>query len=84
MQTTKQKGDNGELIAIKYLKSKGFEICDTNFKFGRFGEIDIIAEKEGFFYFFELDVGLQIKTSSCQRRLIFSQINCNRFSLSVY
>ena len=54
MQTTKQKGDNWELIAIKYLKSKWFEICDTNFKFWRFWEIDIIAEKEGFFYFFEV------------------------------
>ncbi|PZM86619.1 YraN family protein [Candidatus Gracilibacteria bacterium] len=53
-KTTKQKGDKGELIAIKYLKSKGYDILDTNFKFGRFGEVDIIAEKEEFIYFFEV------------------------------
>lgn len=37
-KTTKQKWDKWELIAIKYLKSKDFEIIDTNFKFWRFWE----------------------------------------------
>jgi len=36
MQTTKQKGDEGELIAIKYLQKNNYIIRDTNFKFGRF------------------------------------------------
>lgn len=43
MQSNKKTWDKWELIAIKYLKSKWYEIKDTNFKFGRFWEIDIIA-----------------------------------------
>jgi Holliday junction resolvase-like predicted endonuclease len=35
-QTTKQTGDEGELIAIKYLQKNDYHIKDTNFKFGRF------------------------------------------------
>lgn len=53
-KTTKQKWDKWELIAIKYLKSKDFEIIDTNFKFWRFWEVDIIAQKDWFTYFFEV------------------------------
>ena len=45
-ETTKQKWDLWELIAIKYLKSKNYQILDTNFKFWRFWEIDIIAKNE--------------------------------------
>lgn len=54
MQTTKQKWDKWELIAIKYLKWKWFEIVDTNFKFSIFWEVDIIAKKWDFTYFFEV------------------------------
>lgn len=53
-KTTKQKWDKWELISIKYLKSKDFEIIDTNFKFWRFWEVDIIAQKDWFTYFFEV------------------------------
>jgi putative endonuclease len=45
MQSTKQTGDNWEIIAIKYLQKNWYIIKDTNFKFWRFWEIDIICEK---------------------------------------
>lgn len=54
MITSKEKWDKWELIAIKYLKEKWFEILDTNFKFWRFWEIDIISKKEEIIYFFEV------------------------------
>ena len=46
--------DEWELIAIRYLQKNHFTIRDTNFRFGRFGEIDIIAEKSGRVSFFEV------------------------------
>jgi Holliday junction resolvase-like predicted endonuclease len=33
MQTTKQKGDLGELLAIKYLQKNEYQIKDVNYKF---------------------------------------------------
>ncbi len=38
--------DVWELVGIRYLQKHGYSIKDTNFKFWRFWEIDIIAEKE--------------------------------------
>ncbi|MCP4523972.1 MAG: YraN family protein [Candidatus Gracilibacteria bacterium] len=54
MDSTKLKGDIGEVVAIKYLQKNGYQIKDTNYKFGRFGEIDVIALKDGIFYFIEV------------------------------
>lgn len=53
MNTTKT-GDKGEIIAIKYLQSKWYTILTTNFKFWRFWEIDIIAEKDKRTFFIEV------------------------------
>lgn len=50
----KNTWDKGEIIAIQYLQKHHFSILDTNFKFGRFWEIDIIAQKEGRVYFVEV------------------------------
>ena len=36
------------------MQKHDYHIRDTNFKFGRFGEIDIIAEKEERVYFIEV------------------------------
>ncbi len=43
MQSTKKTWDTWEIIAIKYLQKHWYNITDTNFKFWRFWEIDIIA-----------------------------------------
>jgi len=50
----KKTGDIGEIVAIEYLQKHEYQIKDTNFKFGRFGEIDVIAEKEWRYYFIEV------------------------------
>lgn len=54
MKTTKQKWDAWELIAIKYLKEKWYEILETNFKYSVFWEIDIIAKLVEKIIFFEV------------------------------
>lgn len=41
----KKSWDHWEILAIEYLKRKGYTIKETNFKFSTFWEIDIIAEK---------------------------------------
>ena len=40
-------GNIGENLAAEYLEKKGYKICERNWHYSRFGEIDIIAlEKE--------------------------------------
>ena len=60
-QTTKQKGDEGEFIAINYLQKNNYHIKDTNFKFGRFWEVDIIAFKDWITIFLEVKYRHSIK-----------------------
>lgn len=54
MQSAKQIGDFWELIAIKYLQKNGYQIIDTNFKFWRFWEVDIISRKDWITSFIEV------------------------------
>ncbi len=56
MNTT-QKGKEAESFACEYLKNQSFEILKRNF-FTPFGEIDIIAKKEGVLHFIEVKSGV--------------------------
>jgi|SRR3989338_3785907 len=50
----KQKiGEIGENIAVKFLMKHGFAVLDRNYT-KKWGEIDIVAEKEGRLYFIEV------------------------------
>ncbi len=50
----KQKiGELGENIAVKFLTKKGFFISERNYT-KKWGEIDIIAEKNNKLYFIEV------------------------------
>lgn len=53
MSLKKTIGNYGELVAIKYLLGKGYNILDNHFS-SRFGEIDIIAQKGGRIHFIEV------------------------------
>lgn len=46
-------GTNGELLAVNFLKNKGFRILDTNWRSGK-KEIDIIAESHDCIVFVEV------------------------------
>ena len=54
MTTTKKLWDQWELIAIKYLQKNWYKILETNYKFWRFWEIDVIAWKDKITYFLEV------------------------------
>lgn len=46
--------DRGEIIAIEYLQKQNYSIKNTNFKFWRFWEIDIICKKDSHYHFIEV------------------------------
>lgn len=47
-------GKFGEQAAIQYLWKNGYKVLYKNFRMGRYGEIDIIAEKEDVLTFIEV------------------------------
>jgi len=47
-------GKNGEEIARKFLEKEGYKILETNKKFSRFCEIDIIAQDKDTLVFVEV------------------------------
>ena len=56
-------GDAGESIAQDFLLSGGFAICETNYK-KPWGEIDIVAEKDGIIRFIEVKTSTYYPNSS--------------------
>ena len=73
----KIKGNYGENLACKYIKDKGYEILSRNFNCS-YGEIDIIAEKDGYIVFVEVKTRAanslyspaEAVTASKQRKII--------------
>lgn len=47
-------GSYGEQIAAEYLQKNGFVILARNFRSGRYGEIDIVAEEKEYICFVEV------------------------------
>ena len=60
---TKELGDFGEKIAKKFLEEKGYRILDTNFK-RKWGEIDIVAQKDKNIIFVEVKTLKSFKTEN--------------------
>ena len=50
---TQKLGEIGETIATKFLMKHGFSLLERNYT-KKWGEIDIVAEKEGKLYFIEV------------------------------
>ncbi|MBI2100619.1 MAG: YraN family protein [Candidatus Vogelbacteria bacterium] len=66
-QTTKQTiGKKGEDLAIEFLKKQDYEILDRNY-WQKWGEIDIVAKKDGIIHFVE------VKTVSRDHLLILNR-----------
>jgi len=51
--STKETGDLGEAIATKFLRDRGMEILETNYRFER-GEIDIVGREGEILVFVEV------------------------------
>lgn len=54
MRGNKATGKKGELLAQEYLIKQGYEIVETNKRFSRFCEIDIIAKNKDTLVFVEV------------------------------
>lgn len=50
----KDLGSSGEKKAAEYLKNNGYNIITTNYRYGRLGEIDIIAYDGDYLCFVEV------------------------------
>lgn len=55
---SRSKGNIAEMRACKYIFEEGYSIVEQNF-YSRFGEIDIIAIKEGVLHFIEVKSALE-------------------------
>ncbi len=53
MKNKRRLGEEGERLAIQFLKENGYKILERNFRFGR-GEIDIIAKDRDAIVFVEV------------------------------
>ncbi len=51
--STRKKGQEGERLAVRFLRSRGYRILDRNYS-NRLGEIDIVAEDGGVLVFTEV------------------------------
>ena len=56
-KTLKEKGNLGEILAIKHLQKKGLKLLKKNFH-SRFGEIDLIFKDKDFLVFVEVKTRL--------------------------
>lgn len=54
MLNKQELGKSGEDMASAFLQNKGYKIIDRNFRFGRNGEIDIVAQKKDLVLFVEV------------------------------
>jgi len=53
-KSEKDWGAVGEAAAAEHLEAKGYKILERNFRYGREGELDIVAEKDGTLVFVEV------------------------------
>ena len=73
-------GERGEEEALVYLRAQGFRIIGRN-EANKFGEIDIIAQKEGVTYFYEVKAGHSASGINPAENLTASKIR--KFLVSV-
>lgn len=76
---SRAKGDEAEARAVEFLLNKGFSIVEQNF-YSRFGEIDIIAQKEGVVHFVE------VKSASCYESAVqnITPTKLSRLTKTIY
>ncbi len=53
---SREKGNFAEKLGVDYLQERDFLVIDRNF-YSRFGEIDIVAKKDGVIHFVEVKSG---------------------------
>lgn len=84
MISKKNKGDKGELYAIKYLQSSWYKIIDTNFKYSIFWEIDIIALEDWIYCFIEVKYRTNTKFWLPEESITKSKLSKLRKTIEYY
>lgn len=62
-ETRKGLGDRGEEAASRHLEDRGYTVLKRNYR-KRFGEVDIIAQKEGVLVFIEVKTRSSVRFGS--------------------
>jgi len=76
-------GKEGEDLAEKLLRSKGYEILDRNYQFGH-GEIDIIAKDKGWLVFVEVKTRTNLEYGEPEYAITRSKIKQVRRMAELY
>ena len=59
---SRAKGDKAETKAVAFLVQNGFVVIERNF-YSRFGELDIVATKDGVLHFVEVKSALEFENA---------------------
>lgn len=82
--SNKKKGDLWEIMAIQYLQNHWFHIRDTNYIYGNFWEIDIVAEKNEIYHFIEVKYRTNLTFGTPEEAITKSKLQKCRKSIEHY
>ena len=83
-KTNMQTGKQGENLAIDYLKKQGYKILETNKRFSRFCEIDIIAQDRDTLVFVEVKTRSSVRLGVPEEAVTKGKYNHIRTGLFTY
>lgn len=72
-KSEKDWGALGEEAAAEHLEAKGYKILERNFRYGREGELDIVAEKDGTLVFVEVKMRRSDRFASPEDSVTFGK-----------
>lgn len=76
-------GEFGEVVAINYLTSHGYELVNTNVKI-RYKEIDIIVEDKGILVFVEVKTRISYTFGQADEAMTAQKINNLKQAAEIY
>ena len=82
--TNKDKGDFGEDIAQNYLKKNGYKILDTNWRYSKFSELDIVAKKSEILVFVEVKFRSSNKCGTPFEAINYEKLNHLKTAILAY
>lgn len=72
-KSEKDWGSLGEAAATEHLEGKGYQILERNFRYGREGELDIVAEKDATLVFVEVKMRRSDHFASAEDSVTFGK-----------
>jgi len=78
------KGKIGEELAVRYLTERGLKILATNWRYSRYGELDIIAEDKDTLAFIEVKTRTSVAFGHPMEAINYNKINQIKTLASIY